>query len=169
MVENQKEALDVTDWHILAELQRDGRISFSELGRRVSLTPPAVTERVRRMEERGVIEGFAARVNIERLGLPILAFVTIKFPGSDHREYLRRIEGVEEIIECHHVTGNDCFIAKVAARSMGHLEAVVADLARFGSTATTIVYSTVVRDRVITQAGPRSSGAPSPEGTPQVP
>ncbi|RMI38325.1 Lrp/AsnC family transcriptional regulator [Actinomadura harenae] len=142
--------MDATDWRILTELQRDARISFSELGRRVSLTAPAVAERVRRLSERGVVEGFAARINLERVGLPILAFVMIRFPGSDFREYVRRLEGVHEIVECHHVTGDDCFIAKVAARSMRHLEEVVSGLARFGSTSTTVVYSTVIADRTVT-------------------
>ncbi|MEU5881480.1 Lrp/AsnC family transcriptional regulator [Spirillospora sp. NPDC047279] len=158
MADEVKTDLDATDWCILDELQLDARVSYSELGRRVSLTPPAVAERVRRLRERGVLEGFTARVSLEGVGLPILAFVTIRFPGSDYREYLRRIEAVREIIECHHVTGDDCFIAKVAARSMRHLEEVVAGLARFGSTSTTVVYSTVVRDRGVTRD--LTNGAP---------
>lgn len=151
MAEESKQELDATDWRILTELQQDARVSFSELGRRVSLTAPAVAERVRRLKERGVLEGFSARINLERVGLPILAFVKIRFPGSEFREYLRRFEGVDEIVECHHVTGDDCFIAKVAARSMRHLEEVVAGLARFGTTSTTVVYSTVIADRTVTR------------------
>lgn len=163
MPDDAKVKLDATDWQIVAELQRDARVSFSELGRRVSLTPPAVAERVRRLRDRGVIEGFTARIDLERVGLPILAFVTIRFPGSDYREYIRRIRGIAEIVECHHVTGDDCFIAKVAARSMRHLEEVVAGLARFGSTSTTVVYSTVVRDRPLT--GDPADGHPQRPAT----
>ncbi|MFC4910097.1 Lrp/AsnC family transcriptional regulator [Actinomadura gamaensis] len=155
-------SMDATDWRILAELQEDARISFTELGRRVALTSPAVAERVRRLRERGVVEGFTARVNLEAVGLPILAFVRVKFPGSDHREYVARMRAVPEVVECHHVTGEDCFIAKVAARSMRHLEEAVAGLARFGTTATTVVYSTTVAGRPVTPdllggAGPAES------------
>ncbi|KWX01013.1 putative transcriptional regulatory protein [Carbonactinospora thermoautotrophica] len=142
--------LDATDWRILAELQADARITFSELGRRVSLTPPAVAERVRRLEQRGITEGYRARLNLEKLGLPILAFVTIKYSGSDHREHVQRLAECPEVLECHHVTGSDCFIAKVCARSMSHLEEVVAGIARIGTTTTTIAYSCTVADRVIT-------------------
>ncbi|MEV5571888.1 Lrp/AsnC family transcriptional regulator [Spirillospora sp. NPDC052269] len=159
MAADSKHDLDATDWRILTELQQDARMSFSELGRRVSLTAPAAAERVRRLTERGVLEGFSARINLERVGLPILAFVMIRFPGSDHREYLHRLDGVDEIIECHHVTGDDRFIAKVAARSMRHLEEVVAGLARFGSTSTTVVYSTVISARTVTRDLARDASA----------
>ncbi|GAA3161801.1 hypothetical protein GCM10017688_04790 [Streptomyces ramulosus] len=157
-----KAALDATDWRILEELQANARITFSELGRRVSLTPPAVTERVRRLEQSGVIEGYRTRVNLSALGLPILAIVNIVFPGSNYQEYLRVLRDCPEIVECHHVTGSDCFVAKVAARSMGHLEEVTARITKIGSLATTIVYSTNVSDRVITRemAEPGSRARP---------
>jgi Lrp/AsnC family leucine-responsive transcriptional regulator len=151
MANELKAGLDVTDWSILRELQQDARISFSELGRRVALTPPAVAERVRRLEQRGIIEGYRARINLNQLGLPILAFVNIRYPGGDYRDYSRIFDECSEILECHHVTGSDCFIAKVAARSMPHLEEVTARIARIGSITTTIVYSTSVSDRVITE------------------
>lgn len=151
MANESKVDLDATDWSILRELQQDARVSFSELGRRVALTPPAVAERVRRLEQRGVIEGYRARINLNRLGLPILAFVNIRYPGGDYRDYARIFDERPEILECHHVTGSDCFIAKVAARTMAHLEELTAGIARIGSITTTIVYSTSVSDRLITE------------------
>ncbi|TVL92996.1 ArsR family transcriptional regulator [Streptomyces sp. SAJ15] len=150
MANNSKADLDATDWRILTELQENARITFSELGRRVALTPPAVAERVRRLEQRGVIEGYRTRVNLGRLGLPILAFVNIIYPGGDYRDYVRAFTDWPEILECHHVTGSDCFIAKVAARSMEHLEEITSRIARVGSLTTTVVYSTSVSDRAIT-------------------
>ncbi|MGW7577514.1 Lrp/AsnC family transcriptional regulator [Streptomyces sp. NPDC054765] len=147
-----KDDLDVTDWRILAELQENARISFSELGRRIALTPPAVAERVRRLEQRGIIEGYQARLNLDRLGLPILAFVNIRYPTSDFRDYAGILHDCPEVLECHHVTGSDCFVAKVAAQSMAHLEEVTSRIARIGSTTTMVVYSTSVRSRVITEA-----------------
>ncbi|MFE6685079.1 Lrp/AsnC family transcriptional regulator [Streptomyces sp. NPDC057743] len=151
MANDLKAALDATDWRILSELQANARITFSELGRRVALTPPAVAERVRRMEQCGIIEGYRTRVNLPGLGLSILAFVNIVFPGGNYQDYVRIFNDCPEILECHHVTGSDCFIAKVAARSMSHLEEVTARITKIGSIATTIVYSTSVSDRVITR------------------
>lgn len=150
MTLDSKVPLDRTDWRILAELQRDARLSFAEIGRRVSLTQPAVAERVRRLEQRGVIQGYRAQVDLAQLGLPILAFINITYPGSNYREHTKRLNDCPEILECHHVTGTDCFIAKVCARSMSHLEEVVANIARIGSTTTTVVYSSTITGRIIT-------------------
>ncbi|ARF52807.1 Lrp/AsnC family transcriptional regulator [Streptomyces gilvosporeus] len=151
MGNDSKASLDATDWRILSELQTDARMTFSELGRRVALTPPAVAERVRRLEQCGIIEGYRTRINLPGLGLPILAFVNITFPGGNYQDYVRIFDDTPEILECHHVTGSDCFIAKVAARSMSHLEHVTARITKIGSITTTIVYSTSVNNRVITR------------------
>ncbi|WP_269858311.1 Lrp/AsnC family transcriptional regulator [Streptomyces sp. RPT161] len=168
MANELKAGLDATDWSLLRELQQDARVSFSELGRRVALTPPAVAERVRRLEQRGIIEGYKARINLSQLGLPILAFVNIRYPGGDYRDYARIFDECSEILECHHVTGSDCFIAKVAARSMPHLEEVTARIARIGSITTTIVYSTSVSDRVVTQQSVAASDAVDDETPPSA-
>ncbi|MFJ5676452.1 Lrp/AsnC family transcriptional regulator [Streptomyces sp. NPDC093097] len=163
MTDDVKASLDATDWHLLSELQTNARITFSELGRRVALTPPAVAERVRRLEQSGIIEGYRTQVNLPKLGLPILAFVNIVFPGGDYRDYVGIFRDSPEILECHHVTGSDCFIAKVAARSMSHLEDVTARITRIGSLTTTIVYSTSVSGRVITHGMTEADASAPPE------
>ncbi|MFF0307119.1 Lrp/AsnC family transcriptional regulator [Streptosporangium sp. NPDC004379] len=135
------ENLDQTDWAILAELQRDGRVPLTELARRVSLSASATTERVRRLESMGVITGYRAEVDLEKAGFPVLAVVRLKYPGNRH-EPLRRLFGERpEILECLRTTGEDCYVLKVAATSMPHLEQVVNELTAFGSTTTNIVYS----------------------------
>ncbi|TYB64915.1 Lrp/AsnC family transcriptional regulator [Nonomuraea sp. PA05] len=135
------EELDETDWSILAELQRDGRLPLTELGRRVSLSASATTERVRRLETLGVITGYRAEIDLAKVGYAILAVVRLKYPGNRH-EPLRRLLGERaEILECLRTTGEDCYTLKVAAGSMAHLERIVDELAQFGSTTTNLVYS----------------------------
>ena len=145
--------MDTTDWNLLRELQAEARLSYSELARRASLSPPAATDRIRRLEERGVIEGYRAMVNLEKVGLPLLAFVRLKYPSGNYGPLKKTLDDVPEILECHHVTGEDCFIFKVAASSMGHLEQITGRLASLGAITTSVVYSTPLRTRPI---GPHS-------------
>ncbi|MFI6293221.1 Lrp/AsnC family transcriptional regulator [Nonomuraea sp. NPDC050790] len=133
--------LDATDWAILAELQRDGRVPLSELGRRVSLSASATTERVRRLESAGVITGYSAAVDLTAVGYAVLAIVRLKYPGSRHEPLHRLLDRRPEILECLRTTGDDCYVMKVAASSMAHLEEIVNELAEFGSANTNLVYS----------------------------
>lgn len=144
------ENLDATDWSILVEVQRDGRIPITELGRRVSLSASATTERVRRLEAAGVITGYHADVDLEKAGFPVLAIVRLKYPGSRHQPLHRLLDERLEILECLRTTGDDCYMLKVAATSMGHLEELVNELAQLGSTTTNLVYS-----RTLPYRGPR--------------
>ncbi|GAA4302259.1 Lrp/AsnC family transcriptional regulator [Actinomadura luteofluorescens] len=146
------EDLDVTDWSILAEIQQDGRVPLTELGRRVNLSASATTERVRRLEALGVITGYRADIDLAKVGFAVLAVVRLKYPGSRH-EPLRRLLGERlEILECLRTTGEDCYTLKVAAGSMAHLERIVDELAQFGSTTTNVVYSQTLPYR-----GPRTA------------
>ncbi|MET8947461.1 Lrp/AsnC family transcriptional regulator [Streptomyces sp. NPDC004542] len=132
---------DATDWRLLEVLQRDGRASYAELARAVSMSPSAVTERVRRLEEAGVIKGYAAVVDPERLGLAILAFVRLRYPHANYKPFHDLVAATPEILEAHHVTGDDCFVIKVAARSMSHLEGISGRIGALGSVTTSVVYS----------------------------
>ncbi|MFC6020697.1 Lrp/AsnC family transcriptional regulator [Plantactinospora solaniradicis] len=134
------EDLDLTDWAILAELQRDGRVPLTELGRRVNLSASAATERVRRLEQLGVITGYRAEVDLTKVGYPVLAVVRLKYPGSQHQPLHRLLDERPEILECLRTTGEDCYLLKVTADSMAHLEQLVDELAQFGSTTTNVVY-----------------------------
>lgn len=145
--------LDPTDWRILEELQQDARLSAAELGRRVHLSPPAVAARVGRLEDAGVIAGYRADLSLAALGLEVLAFVRVRSSSGTHRPFLDAVKGRREVLECHHVTGEDCFVVKVAARSIPHLEEVVAEFARYGATTTSIVFSTTVARHTLTADG----------------
>ncbi|TDD22809.1 Lrp/AsnC family transcriptional regulator [Kribbella turkmenica] len=135
------ESLDPTDWAILAELQNDGRMSLTELGRRVNLSASATTERVRRLESAGIISGYRADVDLAKVGYPVLAVVRLKYPGNKHEPLHRLLQVRPEILECLRTTGDDCYTLKVAAASMPHLEELVNELTEFGSTTTNLVYS----------------------------
>ncbi|MEU9860302.1 Lrp/AsnC family transcriptional regulator [Streptomyces sp. NPDC047971] len=144
-------APDATDWRILQALQTEGRASFAELARAVSMSASAVTERVRRLEEAGVIAGYTAVVDQERLGLPILAFVRLRYPNGNYKPFHDLVEITPEILEAHHVTGDDCFVIKVAARSMRHLEEISGKIATLGSVTTNVVYSSPLPRRPISR------------------
>jgi len=141
--------LDAIGWRILCELQENARISFSELGRRVGLTPPAVAERVRRLEEAGIIAGYRLDLNIERLGLALLAMVRLAPRNASPSEIKQAVAGMQEVLECHHVTGEDCYILKIAVPSVRELEGLLERLLKFGNTTTSIVVSSPVTGRVI--------------------
>src|SRR5213593_5256825 len=113
--------LDATDRKIIGELTSDGRVSFAELGRRVSLSSPAVAERVQRLERAGVITGYRAEIDPRALGYQLTAIVRIKpAPGQLQRIPELALE-VPEVSECHRITGEDCFFLKVHLRSIEEL------------------------------------------------
>src|SRR5262245_51115897 len=124
--------LDETDKRILEALQHDGRASYAELARTVSMSASAVAERVRRLEESGVISGYTAVVDPERLGLGVLAFVRLRYPTGNYRPFHDLVASTPEILEAHHVTGEDCFVLKVLTGSMRHLEQVTGRISGLG-------------------------------------
>ncbi|HYN94615.1 MAG TPA: Lrp/AsnC family transcriptional regulator [Pilimelia sp.] len=159
MTEDSPAALDQTDWRILAELQRTGRASYADLAKAVAMSPSAVAERVRRLEESGVIAGYQAVVSPERVGLGILAFVRLRYPHGNYRPFHSLLDTTPEIIEAHHVTGEDCFVLKVVARSMRHLEEVTGRIAGLGPVTTSVVYSSPLARRELAVGALGVSGA----------
>jgi Lrp/AsnC family leucine-responsive transcriptional regulator len=145
--------LDRIAWRIIEELQQDARLSWAELGRRVGLTTPAVAERVYRLEKLGVIRGFHADINLERLGMPILIFVRISIGGSESlvRTFQLQVKNWQEVLECHRVTGSDSFIVKARVVSVEHLERFLDKMGHFGTTSTATVLSSPVLQRTITE------------------
>ena len=144
-----EKTLDETGWRILTELQADARVSFSELGRRVALTPPAVAERVRRMEEAGIIQGYRADVDLGRVGLPITVFIRWTAVGNDCAALGEEAREIPEILECHRVTGEESYVVKASVRSVEHLEELINRLMPHGETKTSMVLSSAVEHRPV--------------------
>ncbi|GLZ30736.1 AsnC family transcriptional regulator [Lentzea sp. NBRC 105346] len=141
--------LDDLDWKILAFLQEDGRMTFTELAKRISLSAPAATERVRRLESLGVITGYAAVVDPQRLGLPIESIVRVRVRSLDTPRFRSHILALPQIRDADHVTGDDCWLLRVVCRSMVELEQLVEEAQRYGDTTTSLVFSSAVRNRPV--------------------
>lgn len=149
MALDSKKLLDEVGWRLLLELQRDARLSFAELGRRVGLSLPAVAERVRRLEEAGIITGYHAQVSLPRIGLPVMAFIRITTTNDRYPAITTLAGNLPQVLECYHLTGTDSFILKVVAASIPDLEGLIAQLSGYGQTATSIVLSSPVTKRVV--------------------
>jgi Lrp/AsnC family leucine-responsive transcriptional regulator len=139
--------LDDTDRRILGELTSDGRVSFAELGRRVSLSPPAVAERVQRLERAGVITGYRAEVDPRRLGYQMTAIVRIKPAAGQLQRIPELAAEIPEIGECHRITGEDCFFLTAHLRSIDDLSALLDRFLVYGETSTSLVNATPVPRR----------------------
>ncbi|WP_374008872.1 Lrp/AsnC family transcriptional regulator [Leifsonia sp. LS-T14] len=144
---------DSVDRLLLAELQRDGRQTIAELARTVHMSNSAVAERVRRLEEAGVIAGYRAVIDPDRLGYGILAFLRLRYPSSQYGPLHDLLAGIPEVVEAHHVTGDDCFILKVVATSMRHLEEISGQVGTLGSVTTSVSYSSPFPARPIVAPG----------------
>jgi Lrp/AsnC family leucine-responsive transcriptional regulator len=146
MSSHDEKLLDDIGWRLLEELQEDARLSYAELGRRVGLSTPAVMERIHKLEDAGIITGYRAEVNPEKVGFQATAFILIKL----EHEVLPRLNSfykeIPEIIECHRVTGND-LILKVHIPSVAHLENVIKRITPYGMPTTSIVLSTPIPRR----------------------
>lgn len=142
--------LDETDWLILQQLQEDARTPVAALARRIGLGPTATSERVNRLVSSGVIRGFHADVDLASVGLELLALVRLRPHPGTSKALRRALEESPHVLECHHITGQDCFIIKVAAADMAHLEALTDHFAGHGETTTSMIYSSPVPRRHVT-------------------
>ncbi len=141
--------MDNTDYRILEILQKTGRISMKDLGKTVGLTAPAVSERVKKMEDAGIIMGYKARINHGKLGKTISAFIDLSMPSESYAKFIEFAEESDSVVECHHVTGGDSLIVKVLASNIVELEALIDSIKRLGKTNTSIILSSPIIDKAI--------------------
>jgi Lrp/AsnC family leucine-responsive transcriptional regulator len=130
-------ALDAHDTRILAELQADARLTMAELGRRVHLSQPAVTERVKKLEAAGVISGYRATVNLGKLGYGIRAIIRVG--RADYDLVVKLVQDTPECVNAYNVTGEDSWILEIAVIDVSHLDAVVTKFCILTETATSII------------------------------
>ena len=148
MPSNSREnGVDDVDRALLGELQADARLSLAELGRRVGLSPPAVAERLRRLEGDGVVRGYRAELDPAALGYSLSAIVRIRPAPRQIGAVAELARGTPEVVECHRITGEDCFFMKLYVRDVEHLEEVIDAFTPFGQTTTSIVQSSPVPGR----------------------
>lgn len=134
-----KKLLDETGWNILIELQENARIPFTELGQRVGLTSPAVADRVRRMEEAGIISGYHTRIDYAMVGLPVMAVIQLgEIGGVSCETAAAEVGKMKEVVECIRTTGDDSMVVKVVAASVEHLTEVLDKISRYGIPDTSI-------------------------------
>ena len=144
---------DKVDTAILKALQANGRQSIADLARHISMSHSAAAERVRRLEESGVISGYGAQVDPERLGFTIMAYLRLRYPSSSYDPLHKLLADQPEVVEAHHVTGDDCFIMKVVATDMKHLEQISGRIGTLGSVTTSVVYSSPLPPRPLLPPG----------------
>jgi Lrp/AsnC family leucine-responsive transcriptional regulator len=151
MTFQQRRLLDETGWRILEELQQDARLTFQELGQRVGLSSPAVNERVRKLEDAGIITGYGAKLDYAKVGLPIMAIMRLTTPINPWPQASDLMKDVPELLEFHRVTGGDSYIMKVVVSSIAHLERVIDRLVPYGPLTTSIVLSSLLHDQPLSQ------------------
>ncbi|MFI7680294.1 Lrp/AsnC family transcriptional regulator [Actinophytocola sp. NPDC049390] len=149
MTFRSEKPLDAVDWRLVAELQADGRLSYKELGRRINLSAPAVAERVRRLEESGVLTGYRAVVDARRAGYPIVAFVQLQCSLGACLLKTSTAGDYPEIVEVHKLSGDHCTMIKVRAASLAHLEGLFERLGTHGEMRTSVVLSTQYEGRAV--------------------
>ncbi|HZB89573.1 MAG TPA: Lrp/AsnC family transcriptional regulator [Terracidiphilus sp.] len=141
--------MDTYGRKLLAELQANARLSTAELGRRIGLSPTATAERLKQMEEVGVLRGYTIEIDRDALGLEVLAFIRMSCGsgGQNYRRLLDFVQTLEEVRECHHLTGSDDLLLKVTTTSMIDLEALIEALLPYGNPITSLVLSSPVERR----------------------
>jgi Lrp/AsnC family transcriptional regulator, leucine-responsive regulatory protein len=161
MALRSERSLDQTDWKILRELQTDARLSYNELGRRVGLSAPAAAERVRKLEDAGIITSYGAQVDATKVGLPLLVFVQLRCASGRCLFKTSSAERFPEILEMYKLSGNYCALLKVALSSMEHLEAFAERLDVHGEQVTNLVTSNLFSQHVIDWEKPEVDLRPS--------
>lgn len=141
--------IDAIGWKILHLLQENARLSYRQIGEAVGLTPPAVAERVRRLEDEGILKGYHAEVDYAKAGLHVLAYIHLTNNAQQSMRFRKAVPEMPEVVDCHCVTGSESFILKVAVNSVPRLEHLLMELTAYGEVRTSVVLSSHVTRRTI--------------------
>lgn len=136
--------MDNIDKKILELLQNNGRVTVKEITQTISLTAPAVSERIKRMEKEGIIQGYTAIINPKKVGRNVHAIISVSIKPQDREKLLELVETEPMVVECYHVTGDYSYFVKVDAAEIGDLEKLIIKFQKMGSTSTQIILSTPV-------------------------
>ena len=145
---NENVDLDLVDLQILQALTNQARLSMAELAREIGMSAPSVTERVRRLEERGVITGYHAHVDPAALGLPITVLIRVRPVPGRLKQVAEILRSLEAIVECDRITGDDCYVAKAHLASVADLEGLLDEINPHARTNTSILQSSPVPRRL---------------------
>lgn len=148
MEAKKQNTVDEIGMKILRELQLNARSTFSEIGRKIGLSSPAVAERIYKMESAGIISGYRAEINPDIYGHIITSFITLTTRPDRYKEIFTFSENQKEILECYHISGNESLILKIAAGTVEQLDKIVEKLSHYGKTKTSIILSTPLKKRV---------------------
>ncbi len=139
--------VDGLNWLILEILQKNARVTTSEIAKKVGLSSPSVAERIQKMEDAGIINGYKAQLNMENLGYTLGVYISIKIRFGQVENFTEYVQAVPEICECHKLTGNDCMLMKGYVKDPKHLEDLNKRLANYGELTTSLLLSSIVKER----------------------
>lgn len=140
--------LDKLSWKILTELQKDARASLTEISKKVGISSPAVSERIQKMEDAGIIKGYRAEIDMDKIGYSLGVYISIKIRFSSGNKFQELLEDTPEIFECHKLTGHDCMLMKAFVKDPKHLERLNDKLSQYGELTTSLILKSIVENRI---------------------
>lgn len=140
--------LDSLNWKILVELQKNARISYTDLGKTIGLTAPAIAERIEKLEEAGIIKGYRADIDIEKLGFPIRVIMCFTIDRGKEKAFTELLRSMPEVYECSRITGSYCMVIKLAVRHSSEIDDIIVRFKSYGTSTTEIVLSTPIENKI---------------------
>lgn len=143
--------VDKLNWEILEALQSDARVSLKEISQKIGLASPTVAERIQKMEDAGIIEGYDTKLNMHALGYSLGVYISIKIRFGQVQQFENYIPSVPEICECHKLTGHDCMLMRGYVRDPKHLEDLNTRLAVYGELTTSLILTSIIDGKVCSE------------------
>lgn len=143
--------IDTTNWKILDCLQQNARQSNTDIARQVGITSPAVAERIRKLEDAGIIEGYYAKVSHSETGYQLKAIITLRAFMGKLKPFIEKVKEFNEVINCYRITGNENIVMEVVLNNQKHLEQFIDQLIKYGETSTHIILSNIIENNPIVE------------------